>query len=697
MKRSTRIFGNFMTASLLVLSLLGAMPVSIVQAAALSYTVNALDDVDDGACNTTHCSLREAINAANLNPNGPLDTDTINFSVNGTISPISILPYINGNLVIDGTNYKIKISGSNTRRVLHILTGTVTINNLTIQNGIDASNGGGILNVGTLTVSNSTFTGNQAGYGGAIANFGTLTIANSTFDGNNASASGGGVYNQGASLTILNSTFSGNSAATSGGGVYNQSGMTMNMINNILANSTGGGDCANAGSIGSNTNNIIMDGSCSPSLVGDPKLDALADNGGYTQTMALLIDSPAREAGDNTICAAAPVNGLDQRGVIRPRGPNCDIGAYEADYASNIVINPNPLNFGEQAIGTTSTVKSVTVTYTGIGTINIYELTISGEFAFSGSNNCNYATLGTGGYCSFGVTFSPTTIGAKTGAVTIPSNALSSPDSLSLTGKGTNPSVGLSATTLTFSPQYIDTTSLSKKVTITNTGTGTLSIGTLLTSGDFIVHSNTCNGARLLAGGTCNFSVAFSPFSSASGPGLAAIPSNASTSPNRVILRGTTRDGTQLLKMGNFDMPVAPLPWVVSAEPLSLARIRDCHIFRSPFCSAMFTGSRQNKIVSALQVVLHSGSAGDQFFIGLSSRASNVPAGGQYKLLVSFLGNSGVVGSRTFLFSSGTHGFQTVGVNYTVPAAYTRIMFNFTYQKTGGVVWFDDGLLILLP
>ena len=56
----------------------------------------------------------------------------------------------------------------------------------------------------------------------------------------------------------------------------------------------------------------------------------MRDNGGPTQTMALGAGSAARDAGDDAICAAAPVNGRDQRGVARPQGAGCDIGAYEA-------------------------------------------------------------------------------------------------------------------------------------------------------------------------------------------------------------------------------------------------------------------------------------------------------------------------------------------------------------------------------
>jgi len=63
----------------------------------------------------------------------------------------------------------------------------------------------------------------------------------------------------------------------------------------------------------------------------DPLLGPLANNGGSTLTHALLPGSPAIDAGDPAVCAAAPVNNLDHRGVARPQGSACDIGAVEAD------------------------------------------------------------------------------------------------------------------------------------------------------------------------------------------------------------------------------------------------------------------------------------------------------------------------------------------------------------------------------
>jgi predicted outer membrane repeat protein len=197
-------------------------------------------------------------------------------------------------------------------------------------------------NFGIMTISNSTFSGNTVTNidGGGIYNTGTLTVTNSTFSGNTVpnldgtrGGLGGAIYNSG-TLTVTNSTFSGNSAATSGGGIYNTG--TLNYANTIIANSTGGDCTLSAGSIGTNTNNLVEDGSCSASLSGDPSLGALADYGGPNQTMALQSGSLAIDAGDNATCAAVPVNNLDQRGVTRPLDGNgdstatCDVGAYEA-------------------------------------------------------------------------------------------------------------------------------------------------------------------------------------------------------------------------------------------------------------------------------------------------------------------------------------------------------------------------------
>ena len=219
----------------------------------------------------------------------------------------------------------------------------------------DGDGGGAIFNYeGIVTISNSTFSDNtaipdpgsqvgNAGVGGAIYNFGAvdpgavMTISNSTFSGNTADFYGGAIYNENTSgtTTVINSTINGNTDnyfLPNGGGIANRVG-TFNLSNSLVANNVQN-DCY--GVVNDGGHNLVEDGSCvtvgsNGNISGDPMLGPLADNGGPTQTHALLAGSPALDAGDNAICAADPVNNLDQRGLARPQGAVCDIGAFEQE------------------------------------------------------------------------------------------------------------------------------------------------------------------------------------------------------------------------------------------------------------------------------------------------------------------------------------------------------------------------------
>lgn len=263
------------------------------------------------------------------------------------------------------------------------LFGTLTITRSTIS-GNSASAGGGIATFksGGVTFTESTISGNSAGTGGGIYNYNTiLTLERSTLSGNIATGSGGGVWSQTLTIepvrptTFLNSTISGNSAAN-GGGIYNFNGITRILLSTVTDNSAasrGGGvisqNLANArtdvkgsiiwGNTGSGATaddvsavyavnrynsmgyNLIgarswnVDFSLEFRAAGDHTgvTDALLGgfelNGpGTTRTHALIAGSPAIDAGTCTDHAGAPV-GSDQRGVTRPQGITCDIGAYE--------------------------------------------------------------------------------------------------------------------------------------------------------------------------------------------------------------------------------------------------------------------------------------------------------------------------------------------------------------------------------
>ncbi|SIO62425.1 hypothetical protein SAMN05444166_7043 [Singulisphaera sp. GP187] len=219
--------------------------------------------------------------------------------------------------------------------------GTMTIVNSTISgnetNLFDG--GGGIFNGGTMTIVGSTVSGNVASTlgvdrGGGISNLGTMSVINSTVSGNHVVGSGGGFFNAG-NLSVVSSTISGNRADAFrgsqgvGGGIANSG--TLTMVGSIISgNTTSSGSQDISGGGSSLGQNLFFD---APAISLDPTdlphtdalLGPLADNGGPTQTQALLPGSPAIDA-SVTITGVAS----DQRGVARPQGSAPDIGAFEA-------------------------------------------------------------------------------------------------------------------------------------------------------------------------------------------------------------------------------------------------------------------------------------------------------------------------------------------------------------------------------
>ncbi len=288
----------------------------------VSGTLTVLSTNDNGAG-----SLRQAITDAYNN-------DTLDLTgLSGTITLGGTELSIDKDLSLAGpATGGLTISGNNGSRVINIRSGTVNLNNLTIQNGaVTTGNGAGILNSGILTISNSTISGNNAtgsNNGGGLYNDGTAILKNVTLSGNSA-YEGGAIFNNSArTLTMNNITISHNTATT-GGGINNAG--TLHLTNTIVANSIGGGDCIDTGFILTNSNNLIEDNTCSPALFGDPQLAAMADNGGSTWThLPKSSISPVVDAGDNANCEST-----DQRSKSRPVDGNkdgtatCDIGSVE--------------------------------------------------------------------------------------------------------------------------------------------------------------------------------------------------------------------------------------------------------------------------------------------------------------------------------------------------------------------------------
>jgi len=238
--------------------------------------------------------------------------------------------------------------------------GSIDMVDVAIDQNSALRSGGGIYNHtnGKLTLNRVTindnrtelFLGALGGGGGGARNSGTMNLTNVTLSHNSADNGGygGGIYNGISSTsmvtaTLTNVTLTGNQA-TKGGGIFNYSAGTVLVVNTIIANSPNGGNCA--GRIISNGHNLDNQNSCGFASTGDiinrdPHLYPLEDNGGLISTrrlgagsesfvneFGLLIHgvfvSAAVDAGNSLYCPPT-----DGRGVIRPIGSSCDIGAYE--------------------------------------------------------------------------------------------------------------------------------------------------------------------------------------------------------------------------------------------------------------------------------------------------------------------------------------------------------------------------------
>ncbi|MCA1622625.1 MAG: carboxypeptidase-like regulatory domain-containing protein [Acidobacteria bacterium] len=376
----------------------GSLRAAIISAnsTADNDTINfAIPASSCSVCTITLTSGELAVNSAStagtLTITNTTGASNLRISGNGTSRIFAVNP--GGNLTISGvtiTNGGTTLGGSISGSGGGIFNsaGTVALTNSTVSSN-RAISGGGIYNIqGTLTLTNSTVSGNYGGaYGGGIYNIagGTVALTNSTVSGNLADNSGGGIYNIQGGITLTNSTVSGNTAIFVAGGIFNDDG-TLNLTSVTVTKNIAAAACTicdsgitNSNSGTANLNNTIVAGnitsntSASPDFSGavsstssyniignnrgttgitngtngnqvgtpaspiDPRLAPLADNGGATQTHALLSDSPAIDKGSSFGLTT------DQRGLARPLdnvtipnaagGDGADIGAFEAHLA----------------------------------------------------------------------------------------------------------------------------------------------------------------------------------------------------------------------------------------------------------------------------------------------------------------------------------------------------------------------------
>ncbi len=392
-----------------------------------TLVVDNLEDEDDGNFAVGDFSLREAINFAN----GNSGTDTIVFAaaLDGQTIPLTLGELaITDDLTIDASGLANGITidgaGNGDSRLLNIenlaADLTVTINGLTLTGANFTGNGGAIFSSETLTVRNTEIAGNTAAQGGGLYVTGPTTFVNSTLADNSATDSGGGIVSDTAldvPVVIINSTISGNSAVNVGGGVFNFEGLTQILFSTITNNAAavgGGSGVFSSGDVDASTEvhstiiagnvssdvdttvpntfvsqgyNLIGSGSAlveftepgDQTLVADPMLFDLAENGGPTRTHLARPGSPAIDLGDPTDFAGIDgVPEFDQRGLpftrVRDGDGNAvsriDIGATEAENQLNgpqvtgvsVSDNTNSTNVFSP-IGPTVTARTLTISF----------------------------------------------------------------------------------------------------------------------------------------------------------------------------------------------------------------------------------------------------------------------------------------------------------------------------------------------
>ena len=298
--------------------------------------------------------------------------------------------------------------------------GSATITGSTISNNSvrGTAHGGGISNKGTMTIADTTVSGNNSndGPGGGIYNDGTMSLADSTVSSNMNEGGGGGIDNA-SNLSVSDSTISRNTVEGGGGGgilntktlVVTASTLAQNIHRSVFKDNDGGGIKNVGGTVslaatvlaeGSSYNcsgpfidagyNLDDDGSCGFSAANQsfsgvpPYLGPLQDNGGPTETQEPALGSPLLD----DIPMGATANGVtlcpstDQRGVARPQGSECDIGAVE------LSPTPQDITSSDDATATTGQPFSFTVTTTGTPTPRLSETgTLPRKLTFTDNGN----------------------------------------------------------------------------------------------------------------------------------------------------------------------------------------------------------------------------------------------------------------------------------------------------------------------
>jgi urease beta subunit len=206
----------------------------------------------------------------------------------------------------------------------------------------------------------------------------------------------------------------------------------------------------------------------------------------------------------------------------------------------HVTASPGAISFGGVRVGNAAAAQTITLTNDGNTTVHVSTATLAGDSSFSvAANSCSGATLVVGAACTVQVGFAPANVGSFTATVSFNDDASNSPQTLAVSGTGVYPAVSLSASSLSFGNQLVGTRSANQSIVVTNSGSGTLNIGTASVGAPYAIGADACSNSAVAPGSTCTIQINFAPSVTGPASGNISISDDASGSPHTVALSGT--------------------------------------------------------------------------------------------------------------------------------------------------------------
>jgi len=216
-------------------------------------------------------------------------------------------------------------------------------------------------------------------------------------------------------------------------------------------------------------------------------------------------------------------------------------------------LSPASLAFGNQPVAAASSARTVTLTSSGTGALELAGVAVSAGVAdFSQTNDCP-ASLEPEASCTVSVVFTPSALFARSGTLTFQDNASDSPQTVSLSGTGTGAAAVATPASLTFSQTYTGYASAPQNVTLTNNGNAALVVTSVGASGQFAISNNGCESA-VAPGGSCTIGVTFEPTSGGMQSGTLTVVSNSVSGNATVALSGTAMQSVATAQLSTLSV-----------------------------------------------------------------------------------------------------------------------------------------------